>query len=61
MAAAIDPPLNAEQDDFLDQRFLDCALSIARPMQASLLEYLPCDVLVVKETQFAECLPVYGT
>lgn len=159
VAAAIDPPLNASSEDFLDRRILDCTVSIARPMQASvlavhtyfpnivaaaascpqpnffnvtpemletekalhetalapllepygiskqcvemgvasaclpaiaeeqaidvlvmgaisrshakqallgstaerLLEFLPCDVLVVKEACFADCLPLYGT
>jgi universal stress protein E len=37
VAAAIDPPANALQEDFLDQRIVECAVSIGRSMHAKVL------------------------
>ncbi|MDP9089835.1 MAG: universal stress protein [Pseudomonadota bacterium] len=37
VAAAVNPPLNGIQEDFLDKRILDCAVTIALPLQATVL------------------------
>jgi universal stress protein E len=37
LAAAVDPPLKGSREDHLDQRILDCAVSIARSMHAKVL------------------------
>jgi universal stress protein E len=37
VAAAIDPRIPAGQENFLDQRILDCAVAVGRPMHATII------------------------